>query len=87
MFETNKAVETEQSSSPSNYLFDEQYSYKMDNNVTALKNENEILKQKLEMSEKLLYMFIQQKIPVDNNTNLCYTQGSNMQAPESFIND
>lgn len=88
MYETKKLVETEFSSSPSNYQFDDQYQNKLDGNVAALQNENELLKQRLEMSEKLLYMFLQQRMPTDNS--LClnqYNQGPVMQAPETFIND
>jgi len=86
MYEPSKVVETEFSSSPSNYRFEENYETAIDWNVTDLKNENEMLKQRLEMSEKLLFMFLQQRMPNDNNNNLYLNQGPIMQGPEAFLN-
>lgn len=87
-YETHKFLETEFSSSSENYHFEEQYQTKSEGNVTSLQTENEILKQRLEMSEKLLYMFLKQQLPIDTNQlTLNQNQPPIMQAPEAFLND
>jgi len=88
VYETHKFLETEFTSSSENYHFDEQYQTRTEGNVVALKTENELLKQRLEMSEKLLFMFLKQNMPIDTNQlTLNQNIAPVMQAPEAFLND
>lgn len=82
LYQPNKVVNVD--NVKQDVYFENQYEQQSENNYNYLMKENENLKNKLEVSEKLLYMIMQQRAQPEPS-NLFLNQSYVNQIPDSFM--